>query len=695
VPKLETFPMALVGGLQDSKPVPEPSDLQTLTNFVPFRGRFAIRAPVTETARLLSDVAHESPTNVDHVLAIRYHDAKMYVAAWRGGAVNRTYLYRLESTGLPEGGGPTASPIATIWTGASVPKPMMVSFSGGSAVSTVKRLYIADYTEQYDTVFWDGATITTVTEDLDDSGAKENLRFNVIFAYQHHLWGAGFYQGTVRRPEIIRFSRPGLIAENEPVVINNILREWWSVDFRPFGTRGEKVVAYGYAGGAAIIFKRREVYALMGYDSDSWAAKTLSTRVGAVGNRAAASTEDGLCFFWSEKGPHVTDGQEVKDIGESIRRRVQEAGLSEDTTVEYSPDDGIVYFDVPSSGTGAADKPFAFDKTRGLWVDASWLKTGGGVLKASMLTAVPDETLPGPAAAPSSLAATAVSDTQINLTWVNGDTALEVTTDIHRSTSSGFTPDAGNKIAAVGSGVASYQNTTGLSQITTYYYKVRHLRNGTFSAASNEANAKTWLSEPTLLDASGLSNGIRVVLTNNADGADIEIERKLSGGSYTLLTTLLAQTTGVKTHDDTTATCANTYFYRSRVTKTGETTSEYSNEDSAVACNAPPDLITVSHDPGLEVDCPGDNNAVVTWSGTNFTSDDTAKVYQNDNGAGYVLVATVPLTNGSFAHRYPYKTGGTTRTLRYKVEAYDGGTSLSDTLESTLSSNAVTFCQEV
>ena len=88
-------------------------------------------------------------------------------------------------------------------------------------------------------------------------------------------------------------------------------------------------------------------------------------------------------------------------------------------------------------------------------------------------------------AAPTSLSATAVSSSQINLAWTdnsNNETGFE----IFRSTD-GITFSS---LATVGAGVTTYNNT-GLTASTQYYYKVWAFNPGESSSYSNTANATT------------------------------------------------------------------------------------------------------------------------------------------------------------------------------------------------------------
>jgi len=95
-------------------------------------------------------------------------------------------------------------------------------------------------------------------------------------------------------------------------------------------------------------------------------------------------------------------------------------------------------------------------------------------------------TPPSPPPAPSGLTATAVSASQINLTWTdNSDN--EDGFRIERKKGSG---GIWSQITTVGAGVTAYSNT-GLSRRTTYYYRVRAYNSGGNSNYSNQATAKT------------------------------------------------------------------------------------------------------------------------------------------------------------------------------------------------------------
>jgi fibronectin type 3 domain-containing protein len=167
---------------------------------------------------------------------------------------------------------------------------------------------------------------------------------------------------------------------------------------------------------------------------------------------------------------------------------------------------------------------------------------------------------PLPPAAPSSLAATAVSSSQINLTWVDNSNN-EDGFKIERKTGAG----AFTQIATVGAGVTSYPDTTGLSPSTQYTYQVRAYNvagNSAFSApASATTGAPAPPTAPSDLAATAISSS-QVNLTwldnsNNEDG--FKIERKTGVGAFIEIFSSAANTTS---YSDTSVAASTDYTYR-------------------------------------------------------------------------------------------------------------------------------------
>src|SRR6185436_6439139 len=162
--------------------------------------------------------------------------------------------------------------------------------------------------------------------------------------------------------------------------------------------------------------------------------------------------------------------------GTSFQRRTNTASLSSHTT----PGDGVVapyWVRLVRSGSTLT----GYKSSDG----ATWVQVGSDTISmtatlyvglpvtahnnAALNTSTFDNVrVTGLPAAPSGLTATAVSSTQINLSWTdnaNNESGFR----IERKTGAGGTYA---EIATVGANVTSYSNT-GLSAGTTYYYRVR------------------------------------------------------------------------------------------------------------------------------------------------------------------------------------------------------------------------------
>lgn len=109
-----------------------------------------------------------------------------------------------------------------------------------------------------------------------------------------------------------------------------------------------------------------------------------------------------------------------------------------------------------------------------------------------------------PPAAPSNLAATAVSSSQIGIRWAD-NSGNESGFKIERAPDNAGAPGAYAEIAVVGANVTSYSNT-GLSAGTKHWYRVRAYNaagNSTYSNAANATTASTSTLPPTNLSATG------------------------------------------------------------------------------------------------------------------------------------------------------------------------------------------------
>jgi len=190
---------------------------------------------------------------------------------------------------------------------------------------------------------------------------------------------------------------------------------------------------------------------------------------------------------------------------------------------------------------------------------------------------------PSAPSAPSGLTATAVSSTQINLSWTD-NAVNETGFKIERKTGAGGTYA---QIATVGANVTAYNNT-GLTTGTQYFYRVRANNAIGDSAYSNEANATPQViiapNPPTNLNAVAASQKRRINLTWTQSSSSGITQNKVyrstsgSGGPYSLIATLSPATS----YANTGLTSGTTYFYVvTAVNANGE--SAFSNYSGATA----------------------------------------------------------------------------------------------------------------
>ncbi len=176
---------------------------------------------------------------------------------------------------------------------------------------------------------------------------------------------------------------------------------------------------------------------------------------------------------------------------------------------------------------------------------------------------------------PTSLAAAAVSSSQINLTWLDNSTD-ETGFKVDRR----LTPtDAWTTITTTNANITSYSNTP-LTDGTKYYYRVYAFNSNGNSGFSNEVNAVTPMLAPTNLTVQTVNSQAVLRWLDNSQSEDgYTVERKEGPtGQYAKVTDAASNATA---YTDVTVTAGRQYFYRVRGFNSN-INSSYSNEASVI-----------------------------------------------------------------------------------------------------------------
>jgi hypothetical protein len=209
-----------------------------------------------------------------------------------------------------------------------------------------------------------------------------------------------------------------------------------------------------------------------------------------------------------------------------------------------------------------------------------------GVLADSEVRTASYSILPVPAA-PTSLTATAVSSSQINLAW-SDQSSNETGFKIYRGTASG----ALSLIATVATPGLQAYSATGLAANTAYFFEVRAYNPSGDSEPSDEATATTSPAAvapnaPTGLTATAVSNSqINLSWTDAlSDETGFRVYRGTVSGVLTLVATLAA---GVSSYQSTGLTTATQYFFK--VASYNLAGTSLSSQVSATTLSNPPPI---------------------------------------------------------------------------------------------------------
>ena len=271
-------------------------------------------------------------------------------------------------------------------------------------------------------------------------------------------------------------------------------------------------------------------------------------------------------------------------------------------------------------------------------------------------------------AAPTNLAATAASYSQIDLTWQD-KSSNETSFEVYRMKQGDIYFIS---VATLPANTVSYSDT-GLSANTKYYYKVRaHNTLGGYSAYSNTVTITTPFvilfitpAAPTNLTAAAVSSSeIKIDwMDNSSNETGFKVDRAKGSGVFTEVKTLGANVT---TFADSGLSVNTKYTYRVRAYN-GFGNSSYSNSASATTFF----IILIPSAPLAPADLTADgvssSRIVLDWADKS-SNESGFKIERREGSAPFTVIDTVAANVTTYSN-----TGlDANTTYNYRVMAYNG-----------------------
>lgn len=172
---------------------------------------------------------------------------------------------------------------------------------------------------------WDGTSETLLTasgtgewqNDLLSPTGTHMPQSEHIVNHIDRMWVANIKEGSDEFPDRVRFSHP-LFPES-----------WRENDFIDIVGGGTGVTAMLSFGGHLVVFKPRAVYAVYGYNAETFQVVQVTGQLGAVSPQAVAATETDVFFFSWPEGLFKYNGSTVVDMFEKLRPLISFGEITE------------------------------------------------------------------------------------------------------------------------------------------------------------------------------------------------------------------------------------------------------------------------------------------------------------------------------------------------------------------------------
>lgn len=173
-------------------------------------------------------------------------------------------------------------------------------------------------------------------------GAGKFPKANIAVVHANKMWVANTNEGGTAHPNRVRYS-----YENAPT-------DWDADSYFDIYAGGNGITGLVVVAGHLMVIKPDAVYAIFGYDAETFRVVKVADGIGCLTKRAVVGGENVAYFFDSSKGFFVYDGSSVKDLWTNLRPLHDNGYINETDTssVGVSYVNRRVWLSIPYSNTG-------------------------------------------------------------------------------------------------------------------------------------------------------------------------------------------------------------------------------------------------------------------------------------------------------------------------------------------------------
>ena len=219
------------------------------------------------------------------------------------------------------------------------------------------------YGVSYDKVSfkWDGSSAADLGTTLDGSAGNFPQAQYVAF-WNNFAWAAYTYESATGYKYRVRWSNA-----NNP-------ERWAATDYVDIdkGEHGDYITGLCPMGDRLLIFKSNSVYAIFGFDSDSFQVVTLTDSVGSVPLSQPISTPYGVFFWYADQGVFAYNKENFSWVFDKIAPAITDGRISFTSNPQLAWGNQKAYVSVDWTEEGATTRrTFIYDPTlgpTGAWV---------------------------------------------------------------------------------------------------------------------------------------------------------------------------------------------------------------------------------------------------------------------------------------------------------------------------------------